>query len=128
LLDLLKGLKMSLTFENALCKTPAVQELLAKHIARHTEELKEQLKQEHQRELAEKIAETIAEKDRALVEKEHETTRQHILRVLSKRFGMIAEDVTAQLQAVQDQQQLNVLLDVALECADLAVFRSALPR
>jgi hypothetical protein len=55
-----------------------------------------------------------------------ENTRKHIFRRLEKRFGSPPEDLAAHLRAIDDQQKLDALLDVAIECADLSAFRAAM--
>jgi hypothetical protein len=51
-----------------------------------------------------------------------------ILRILEKRFGPVPSEVNAAVRLVTQEAALNALLDTALDAADLAAFRSHLPR
>jgi hypothetical protein len=69
----------------------------------------------------------MAEREREAAERAAlEKARTDLLRVLRARLGNIPEEVQAQLRALQDQQKLDELLDVAARCADLEAFRQAL--
>jgi flagellar biosynthesis/type III secretory pathway protein FliH len=55
-----------------------------------------------------------------------------ILRVLARRLGTVPMELAAQIRAQQDVQQLEVLLDAALDAEDMATFarlvRQGVPR
>jgi hypothetical protein len=69
----------------------------------------------------------MAEREREAAEKAAvEKARKALLLVLQARLGNIPEEVQAQLRALQDQQKLDELLEVAARCADLEAFRQAL--
>ena len=55
-----------------------------------------------------------------------ETARDAALRTLRLRFNSVPEDVAGQMAAIQEQQRLDGLLDVAVICPDLEAFRRAL--
>jgi hypothetical protein len=63
---------------------------------------------------------------RIKAEAEKNRSRHDILHVLEKQLGSVPEDLAAHLRAIEDQQKLDSLLDVALECADLEAFRAAI--
>src|SRR5207244_3345165 len=54
-------------------------------------------------------------------------THQHILRILTKRFGTVPTEVRTALLAIVAEQRLEGLLDfAALDCPDLEAFRARL--
>jgi hypothetical protein len=53
-----------------------------------------------------------------------ETKRADLLRVLTRKFGTLAEDLRKAVQALQDPEQLEQLLDIAIDAANLDTFRS----
>jgi hypothetical protein len=56
------------------------------------------------------------------------TTRGHIIRVLSKRFHSVPDDLVAWLNTINDQEKLESLHDIGLECVDLEAFRVAMSK
>ncbi len=63
---------------------------------------------------------------RIKAESARNTTRKHILHTLEKRMGSVPEDLAAHLRTIDDEKKLDCLHDVAIECANLDVFRAAL--
>src|SRR5262245_776084 len=61
-----------------------------------------------------------------LQERLAERSHKHILRTLTRRFGPVPEDVSAELRVVQDESRLDDLLDWAHACPDLDAFRARL--
>ena len=59
-------------------------------------------------------------------ETKRETVRDLVCRILNKRFGPISEELAGQVDAIQEQQKLDDLFDLALGCPDLEAFRMAL--
>jgi hypothetical protein len=55
-----------------------------------------------------------------------EARAKSVLRVLSRRFGAVPQDVDAAVRGIQDDTRLEGLLDAAVDCADLEQFRTAL--
>ena len=53
-------------------------------------------------------------------------TFEHILRILSRRFGHVPEELAAHLWSIDDQEKLDSLIEVAMDCPDLDDFRAAL--
>jgi len=64
----------------------------------------------------------------AKAEAERKRACKYILHLLEKRFGPAPEDLAAHLRTIEDQDKLDRLLDVAVECADLEAFRVAMNR
>ena len=69
------------------------------------------------------IKELFAEE---LAEKQAETNHKAILRVLSRRFGLIPPEIVSALRSIQDEAKLNDLIDCAAACPDLDAFRARL--
>jgi hypothetical protein len=63
---------------------------------------------------------------RLLAETRRETVREDVFRVLRKRFGAVPEDLAAQRHAIQEQQKLDDLFDLAVGCPDLDAFQKAI--
>lgn len=55
-----------------------------------------------------------------------ETACNAVLRALRRRFDSVPDDLVGQVAAIQEQQRQDGLLDVAVDCPDLAAFRRAL--
>ena len=55
-----------------------------------------------------------------------ETSRKYIIHWLEKRFGPVPEDLAAHLRAIESQDKLDELHDLAIEGVDLAAFRAGL--
>jgi hypothetical protein len=53
---------------------------------------------------------------------------RYILRVLEARFGQLPAEVSEEVNAVSEEDQLQDLLDFAVLCPDLASFRARLIR
>ena len=112
LLSILGGRIMG--FERALLATPAGQRIIDQKVA----EIKRQFEEEATRK--------AEEATRKAEEAAQETARNDVLRVLRRRFSSVPEDVAGQLEAIQTQQKLGDLLDLAVVCPNLEVFRQAL--
>jgi hypothetical protein len=98
----------TMTLEKALLKLPAGQRLI------------EQLVAERERETVQRVERETAQRV------ERETMRKGVLRLLTKRFASVPEDVLAQLNAVQEQHKLEELELTAALGPDLDAFRKAL--
>ena len=93
-----------MTIEEAILKLPHVQRLFA-----------------------EKTERLLAERERKTAEEtRRETVREGLFRVLRKRCGSVPEELAGQLRALQEQQKLDALFDLALECPDLQAIQKAL--
>lgn len=57
-----------------------------------------------------------------------EQMRHLVLRVLSKRFGILPPDLAAHLATIDDQDRLDALHDTAMDCAELDAFRAAMSK
>ncbi len=55
-----------------------------------------------------------------------EWSRKHITRLLEKRFGIVPDDLAVHLRAIENQDKLEHLHDVAIECPNLDAFRAAM--
>lgn len=55
-----------------------------------------------------------------------ERSHKYIVKLLESRFGPVPGDLSAALLAVQDDELLDALYDVALACPDLDAFRTRL--
>jgi hypothetical protein len=97
LLSVLGGPIMS--FEKVLLETPAGQRFIEQKAAEG-------------RQMAEAAA--------------RETARNAVLRTLRRRFRAVPEDLAGQLATIQEQQRLDDLLDVAIDCPNVDAFRRAL--
>jgi hypothetical protein len=73
--------------------------------------------------LANKMRETARETARVTA---RDTARTYILRQLNKRFDTVPDDVALHLGAIEDQQKLDKLYEVAMDCPDLETFRKAM--
>jgi hypothetical protein len=60
----------------------------------------------------------------ALKTREH--SRGQIVRMLKKRFGDVSEEIVTHLNAIDVQDRLDALHDVAMDCVDLNTFRAAM--
>jgi hypothetical protein len=56
-----------------------------------------------------------------------ETKRADLLRVLTRKFGTLAEDLREAIQAIQNPEQFEQLLDAAIDASSLEAFRLNLP-
>jgi predicted transposase YdaD len=63
---------------------------------------------------------------RLTAEREAETQRKDILKILRVRFGPLTQDVTASLQTIEGKSKLDELVEVAASCPDLEAFRARL--
>ncbi len=61
-----------------------------------------------------------------VAEKTRGETRRNILRILSKRFKSVPEELAAHLTTFEDQNKLDGLIDIAMDCVDLEAFRVAM--
>lgn len=50
-----------------------------------------------------------------------------IIRVLQARFGALSGNIESSLRAIQSEDRLNALIEIAAQCPDLESFRSQLP-
>jgi len=65
---------------------------------------------------------------RLMANQESQTAQKYVLHLLEKRFGGVPEDLAAHVRAIREQQKLDNLLDLAVDCVDLEAFRNALSR
>jgi hypothetical protein len=63
---------------------------------------------------------------RVKAEAARQNSRRSILRLLTKRFASVPEELAAHLQTVEDQDKLDTLLDYAVDCANLEAFGNAI--
>lgn len=61
-----------------------------------------------------------------MAEASREGQQRAIVRVLRRRFGTVPDDLVGRLQAVDDQDQLDDLVDQAATCSSLEAFRKRL--
>jgi hypothetical protein len=54
------------------------------------------------------------------------TTQDHILKVLTSRFGTVPDPLERRLRRIRNAKRLEGLFDVATRCADLAAFEAKL--
>jgi hypothetical protein len=119
LLSLLLGGQI-MSFEKVLLDTPAGQRFLAERERETAQRVERETAQRVERETAQRVERETAQRV------ERETARKHILRLLQARFGSVPEEVSAQLDAVQEQPKLDELLLVVMSCPDLQAFRQAI--
>ena len=55
-----------------------------------------------------------------------QTTQNNVLHLLERRFGGVPEDLAAHVRAIREQDKLNNLLDLAVDCVDMEAFRNAI--
>jgi hypothetical protein len=119
LLSVLLGGRI-MSFEKVLLDTPAGQRFLAERDRATTERVERETAQRVERETAQRVERETAQRV------ERETARRNILRLLKAHFGPVPDEVTAQLDAIQEQQKLDDLLLAAASCPDLQAFRQAI--
>jgi len=118
LLNLLGGMHMSL--EKVYLESRIVQRLVEQKAEERAQEIALAFKDKLTREAKQEVVREVTR------ETERLTLRKSIVRLLQNRFGALPKKLHAQIDAIEDQEKLNHLLDLVAECADLKAFRHAL--
>jgi hypothetical protein len=118
LLAFLGGEIMSL--DKVFLESPTVQRLVAQRVHELVAQRVHEAEEKSARETTERVARETTERVA------RETMQAAILRVLNQRFAPVPTELAEQLRALQDQQKLTDLLDLASTCANLQAFRSTL--